>query len=696
LATTFKFGDLELDVSAYELRRQGRRVKLERIPMDLLILLVERRGDLVSREEIVERLWGKESFLDAESGVNTAVRKVRQALKDSSDSPTFIQTISGKGYRFCGSIVPGPALETDIAYLPGATPGPAPPAPIEGGERPADAEQIPNPVPAQRQWLTTAGRRKLTIASIGIASLLLLLSIYLSRNFLASSRAAGPLTVAILPFENLTGAADQEYFVDGLTEETIAVLGKVNPPRMIVIARTSSMAYKRRTKTASQIGSELGADYLMEGSVRRERERVRVTVKLIRVRDQSQIWSESYDRFGSGVIQLQDELGNAIARQIQVELLPGETNPRKQTRILEAYNSYLLGRHYWSQLTPGAIRKSIEYYQTAIAKDPSYALAFAGLADAYRILPITSDVPPREIWLKARDAAAEAIRLNASLAEAQAAGGAMDFWLEWNWDRAAERLRRAIELDPNSASAHASYAHLLSNSGRRTEAVAQITKARQLDPLSLATNTMAGQFLYHAGRYPEAIEALDKAFSVAPGFWVAHVMRGQIYEQTGQPEAAIHSFENAYNSSGGNTFSLAAKGYVLARSGRRAEAEHLVQGLIETGKNRFVPPCNIALVYQGLGDAESALKWLEKGYEAHDVGMLFLPIDPKWNDLRSNPRFLELLKRCRFVLSRQSPQTHSGDFTMPPPSSSPPGELPDFSPTAPAGRESVRVAGRAL
>jgi TolB-like protein/Flp pilus assembly protein TadD len=619
--------------------------------MDLLILLVERHGELVSRAEIVERLWGKESFLDAESGVNTAVRKVREALKDNTARPIFIQTISGKGYRFCGSVVSGAIPKADNfearGLIPGTTPDPTPdPTPA------ASIEDDGRATAAELRWHATAWRRKFTIAAIATASLLLLPAAYFSYRLLASSPVAARVTVALLPFENLTGDANQEYFSDGLTEETIAVLGKVNPNRMIVIARTSTMAYKQRTKTASQIGHELGADYLLEGSVRREGERVRVTVKLIRVRDQSRIWGENYDRIGSGVIQIQDELGNAIARQIQVELLPGETNQRKQTRILDAYNSYLLGRHYWSQVTPGAIRKSIEYYQAAIAKDPSYALAFAGLADAYRILCITSDVPPHEMRPLARNAAAEAIRLNDSLAEAQAAGGDVDFWLDWNWDRAEERLRRAIELDPNSASVHRSYAHLLSNSGRRTEAVAQITQARQLDPLSPLTNTMAGQFLYHAERYPEAIEALDRAFSVDPGFWVAHVMRGQIYEQSGQPEAAIHSFEKAYVSSGGNTFSLSAKGYVLGRSGRRAEAEQIVHGLIETAKNRFVPPSNIALVYVGLGDRESALKRLAKGIEARDVGMLFLLVDPKWNDLRPDSRFQELLKRCHFVRPR--------------------------------------------
>jgi TolB-like protein/DNA-binding winged helix-turn-helix (wHTH) protein/Tfp pilus assembly protein PilF len=657
LATTFKFGDCELDVSAYELRRLGRRVKLERLPMDLLILLVERHGDLVTREEIVERLWGKESFHDAESGVNTAVRKIRQALKDSTDRPTFIQTISGKGYRFSGSVVSGhpaeanrsAALEPQTSVQPGVLPGLVPPASFEDGGRAADADQVAVALPADRELRGAIWRRKLTLSAIVVAGSLLLLAIYVSRGFLPF-HSPPPVTLALLPFENLTGNADQEYFADGLSEETIAVLGKLNPNRMMVIARTSTMAYKRRTKTARQIGEELGADYLVEGSVRREGERVRITVKLIRVRDQSRIWSENYDRFGSGVIQIQDELGNAIAREIQVELLPGDTNQRKQTRMLDAYDPYLLGRHFWNQITPGAIRKSIEYFETAIAKDPSYALAFAGLADAYTILPITSDAPPSDMWPLARNAASEAIRLNDRLSEAQAAGGYVDFWLEWDWRRSAERLRRAIELNPNNTSAHRYYAHLLSNSGRHAEAVAQITKARRLDPMSPITNAMAGQFLFYAGRYTAATEALDKAFSIDPGFWVAHVMMGQIYERTGKPEAAIQSFEKAYGSSGGSTVALSMKGYVLARSGRRAEAEQIVHRLIETGKSRFVPPYKIALVYAGLGSRESALQWLEKAYEARDVALVFLAVDPKWDDLRSEPRFQELLKRCHFVI----------------------------------------------
>lgn len=652
---TLQFGDFELDVTAYKLRRLGRPVRIERIPMELLILLLERRGDLVSREEIVERLWGQETFVDAETGINTAISKVRQALRDSASRPVFIQTISGKGYRFIAPAPPEVSLNQDRASLEKAAIQPliVPSTPsvfVENGADERASQLVANATGAEIAPKLSTARRTTTVLAIVAAGLLLMVAMYLSRGFLPRSQSAGDaVTVALLPFENLTGQPNQEYFADGLTEETIAVLGRVNPKRIVAIARTSTMVYKGRTKNVAQIGQELGADYLLEGSVRREEDRVRVTVQLIRIRDQSPIWSESFDRFGSGVIQIQDELGNAIARQVQVELSPIDVAPRQQTRILEAYDPYLIGRHFWNQLTPNSIRKSIEYFQAAVAKDPSYALAFAGLAEAYTILPITSDAAPLEMWPLAKEAALEAVRLNGSLSEAQAAAGMVDFWLEWDWDRAAQRLRRAIQLNANNAAAHRVYAHVLSNSGRHNEAVEEIAIARKLDPFSPITNTLTGQFLYFAGRQEEAIGALQRAFAIDPAFWIAHTFMGQIQESRGRSAAAIESFDKAYEFSGGNTSALSVKGYVLARSGKQSEAEQIVSGLIQTGQRRYVPPYNIALVYAGLGKRESALDWLDKAYQAHDVRMIFLTVDPKWDDLRSHRRFRELLRRCRFV-----------------------------------------------
>jgi TolB-like protein/Flp pilus assembly protein TadD len=442
----------------------------------------------------------------------------------------------------------------------------------------------------------------------------------------------------------------EKITADGLTEETISVLGRLNAKRMKVIARTSTMVYKRQKKSVTVIGQELGADYLLDGSVRREQDRVRVTVHLIRVRDGSQVWSENYDRYGSGIIQIQDELGKAIAQQIQVEISTGDTGARQQTQILDAYDPYLLGRHFWNQLTPSAIRKSIDYFQSAIAKDSSYALAFSGLADAYYILPITSDVAALDVWPLASKAAVEAARLNGSLSEAQTSAGMVNFWLDWDWDGAAQRLRRAIQLNPNNAAAHRCYAQVLSNSGHHTEALAEIAIARNLDPFSPITNALAGQFLFYAGRSKEATEAIEKAFAIDPHFWVAHLMLALIHERAGRFDDALASLDKAYEFSTGNTQAMAMKGNVLARNGRRADAERIVSTLIAQGKSRFVPPYNVALVYAGLGDHEAALDWLDRAYEVRDVHLVFLGLDSMWNGLRPHPSFQELLKRCHFVV----------------------------------------------
>ncbi len=631
--TNWQFGDFELDSKAFVLRRLGRAVKIERIPMDLLILLLERHGDLVSREEIVDRLWGKETFVDSENSVNTAVRKVRMALRDDTSKPAFVQTVTGKGYRFCAEVTARPSTAADPLRATADLPQPA----LAAAEDNTAAAKPGRPRP------------KLKIAAAVAACVLLVLAFLVARaSFPGSKVSADQVTLALLPFENLTGSPDQDYFADGLTEETIGVLGRVNPQRLKVIARSSTSRYKRQTKGGNKAGEELGADYLVDGSVRRDQERVRVTVHLIRVRDGAQIWSENYDRIGSGVIQLQDDLGNAIARQIQVELSPAGGTTMQQTRVLDAYDPYLLGRHSFVQITPNAVRKSIDYYQAAIAKDPSYALAFAGLAESYTLLPITSDVAPREVWPLASKAAAEAVRLNSSLAEAQASAGWVNFWLDWDWDGAAERLRRAIQLNPSSAVAHGYYAHVLSNARQHEGALAEIAMARRLDPLSPIRHAMTGQFLYNAGRYAEATAALEKAFAIDPRFWVAHLMMAQIQEREGKLNEALSSIDKAFQFSGGNSATTSLKGYVLARNGQRAEAERILNTLLTAGKSRFVPPYNIAIIYAGFGDRKAALEWLDKAYEARDVHMIFLTVDAKWNDLREDPKFQELLQRCHF------------------------------------------------
>lgn len=601
------------------------------MPMDLLVLLVEKRGELVSREEIVASLWGKDAFVDGDSGVNTAVRKIRQALRDTIEEPKFLQTVTGKGYRFLAPV--SGEGENGVSGSPPSAPAAAP---------------LPTPPPVSR-WISRRG----LFGGLGSAAVV-------SAGYLVLTRRSVS-TLAVLPFENLTGDQRQDYFTDGLVEETIAVVGAMNPGRLRVIARTSTATYRQRTKNVSEIGRELGADYLLEGSVRREGQRVRVTVKLIRVSDQVQIWAENLDREGSAVIQVQDELGKAIAGQIQGELggrdllgrpADGQGPALRQTRNLEAYEWYLLGRHFSARPSAASNLKAVEYYHAAIARDPGYALAWAGLAYALASQPIAGDGATGKFRTDALHAANEALRLNEHLAEGYVAAGRIDFWMEWDWTRAKRRLSRAIELNSNSADAYRMYAHVLSNSGAHAEAEQAIAKAQQLDPLSAMITAMRAQFRIFAGSYQEARAHAEKSIAIDPEFWIPHVVMGKVEERLGNAQSAIKSLDHAYRLSRGNTEPLSIKGYVLARMGRRAEAEQVRRELEQGGLSRFVPPYNIALVCAGLGDREAALQWLERAYAARDVHMAFLPVDPKWAELRGWEAFESLQRRRKFAQPR--------------------------------------------
>src|SRR6266851_1104782 len=374
-----RFGDFELDVSAYELRLRGKPVRLERHPMDLLILLVKHRNELVLRSDIVGRLWGEDVFVDVETGINTAISKVRQALRDSTDSSRFVETVSGKGYRFIAAVTP----------------------------------------------LSTKRKKN----GPGVAPQ-------------TSAQPESRVMLAVLPFENLSNNPDQEYFSDGLTEETISYLGRITPERMGVIARTTSMAYKRTSKSIREIGAELCVDYILESSVRREDDRVRITSQLIRVKDQTHLWASSYDRELTGVLAIQRELGVAIADHVRLRLSPERLNAMtyQQAQNLEAYDLYLRGRYFWNQLSPAGTQRALEFYNRATELDPDYALAWSGIADTYASSPINGDAPPLRVWQRACDAAARAVNLAPDLAETQTSLGFVKFWLDWDWTAAASAL----------------------------------------------------------------------------------------------------------------------------------------------------------------------------------------------------------------------------------------------------------------
>jgi TolB-like protein/tetratricopeptide (TPR) repeat protein len=578
---TFRFGGFELDVSAYELRCQTGPVRLERRPMDLLILLVERRGQLVSRSDIVERLWEKDVFFDAEPAVNTVIWKVRGALHDSPDAPTFVETVPGRGYRFIAAV--------EVIACPHAS---------------ADSSGL--------------------------------------RNQL--SQPLDTITIVVLPFHNLSSDAEQEYFSDGLTEETISALGQLNPEHIRVVARTSSMAYKRTSKTAAQIGQELHANYLLESSVRREVRHVRIATQLIRVEDEIQVWSGTYDRTPDGFLGVQDEIGRAIATEILAKLTPiphGHVQ-RRSTPDPEAYDLYLRGKYDWHHF---AIPKAIECFEAAIGRDASYAPAYAGLAEACAALPILADAVPRDYWEKARLAADKALALDPHLADAHAASGFVDFFLGWDWARAEGSLRRAIELNPNYALAHFYCAHVLSNSYRHDEAIALIRNGREIDPLSPIMHSFHGQFLFDARRYTEALEPIQRAIAIAPNFFHGHEILSRLYLQMGALDEALEECEKSYQLSGGMLFALARKGYVLATAGRRAEAEQVMAQLETMSSARFVAPFHFALVHAGLGHREEAVNCLVQAFDVRAVHLVLFPTDPVWDSFRDERRLRTLLKK---------------------------------------------------
>jgi TolB-like protein/DNA-binding winged helix-turn-helix (wHTH) protein/Flp pilus assembly protein TadD len=646
---TVRFRDFVLDTAAYELRRNGRRVRLERQPMDLLMLLVGRRGQLVSRSEIVDALWAKDVFVDVENGVNTAMRKLRHALRDAPDTPRFIETVPGKGYRFVAA----------VEVVPDTGPPPAPvaaPPSVVVGEHPLAAKgetaatgasvAVPEAVVGER----AAGRRasaRLVLGALTVAALAGVLLWVWQRRAESGTR----VTIAVLPFDNLNRDADTDYLASGLTEDTIVSLGRINPEGVSVIGRTSMIAYRGTTKSLAEIGRELGTDYLVESSLRAESSHLRITARLIRVRDQVQIWSDSFDSNTSSILGLQQEISSAIAEQVRARLSPDRQRAlaRRHTQNADAYDFFLRGRHFLNQRTPEAMQRAIDSFQRATVADPTYSVAWANLAMAYGSSPINSDVDPRSVSARTRDAAARAVAANPDVAEAQHALGHVNWAFEWDWPAAEAAFRRAIDLDASYSMVHLILAHLLSQEGRHAEAEPFMRRGRELDPLNPLSHALSSQVAFQARDYAGALQHANRAIALDQEFWIGHQMRGQALEELGDHDLALKALATAARLSGQNSKPLSLTGYILGRSGRTAEARDLLGALEMASRQRYVPPYALALVHAGLGNADAAFEWLDRAYAARDVHLMFLTVDVKWDRYRSDPRFGDLLARCGFT-----------------------------------------------
>ncbi len=612
-----RFGAYEARLGSGELYKDGHRIKLQDQPFQVLALLLERPGELVTREELRQKLWPTDTFVDFDTGLNSAIKRLRDALNDSADEPRYIETLPRRGYRF---IYPVNGL-----------------APVQTGA-------APEAVPALQARL----RRRAIWMVAGIVAAALVTAGYFAREGLWSGAQppARRVMLAVLPFENLSGDPEQEYFSDGLTEEMITELGRLQPEGLGVIARTSAMQYKKKGGDVRRIARELGVDYILEGSVRREGGRVRISAQLVAARDQTHLWAESYERDLAGVFTVQKDVARALSQQIQLKLTPQQQERLARGRPVnpEAHAAYLKGRYFFDRPQTG--HKAAEYFQQAINIDPGYAPAYAGLADAYLWTSFGEILlPPREWYGKARAAAMKAVELDPSLAEAHASlAGVGDFQLDY-WDFSLREYQRAIELNPNYANAHAWYAQHLAIRGRHQEAEAEIKRAEELDPLSLFIKTQVGWIYLWAGQIDRAMEQWQRVVELDPNFPLAHYNLGMGYDLKAKYPEAIAAYRKALTLQD-FTYTWLMLGHAYAMAGEEAEARKILAKMKERTKREYVPPVLWAEVHLALGEKEQALDWLEKGYQDGDPLLANIKLEPFWwQPLRDEPRFQALLRR---------------------------------------------------
>jgi TolB-like protein/Tfp pilus assembly protein PilF len=565
-----RFEKFEIDVRASELRRSGTRLKLQPQPLKVLALLASRAGELLTRQEIEQQIWGNQTHVDFEVGLNYCIKQIRAVLEDNAETPRFIETLPRRGYRFI--------------------------APVE--------------------------------------------------KAYATPQAARPMVV-VLPLGNLTSDPGQEYFADGMTEELIAQLGRLNPSKLGVIAFTTAKQYRDTSKGIDQIGRELKVDFIIEGSVRRAGERVRITVQLIQASDQSHLWVEAYNRTMGDIISIQTDVAEHVARSLMVELLPNHHAEIERASASDtiAYEDYLKGRYYWNKRTEDGFTKALKYFQTAIEHAPGYAPAYAGLADVYQITGFYSSVPPKQAFVKAEVAIKKALEINPTFAEAYSSMAYGKLLYEWDFAGAEKAFQHSLDLNPNNVTGHYWYALFLAAMERFDEALAQIRLASELDPLSLVVKCHKGWILYFSRRYKEAIQQLLSTIEMDENFPLARYFLGLVYIQTGQFAEAAGQFSKARQITNGHPAALGGWAAAKAFLGDRTVAAETVKKLEQLSTKTYVTPYYMALTQLALGNKDETFRYLEKAYEERSAYMSNLKADPALDSLRSEPEFTRLVRR---------------------------------------------------
>jgi len=625
-----RFGVFEVDLRAGELTKRGLRIKLQEQPFQVLAMLLEKPGELVTREELRQKIWGQ-TVVDFDHGLNKAINKIREALGDSAENPRFVETVARRGYRFLADVTP-------IDTAANTQPGPE----TEGLVALPDSHRVELAgvgVPPERPHRSYAR----TGVGLGLA---LVLAASLSWIFYFQNQSSSKIrSLAVLPLESLSGGVAQDYFTDGMTDQLITDLGQISALR--VISRTSAMAYKGVHRPLAEIARELNVEAVVEGTVLRSGERVRITAQLIQVPNEKHLWAQSYEGDLQDTLALQNSVARAIAQQIQVALNPQEEAALKKSNPVnaEAYEAYLKGRYFWNKRTTEGLVRATDYFHHAIDTDPRYAKAYSGLADSYAL---SGDweygiLSPQDAFPKAKAAATKALALDDNLSEAHTSLAFIEDLYDWDWASAEKEYKRALALNPGYATAHHWYAWHLIVMGRTDEGIAELRKSESLDPLSLIISADLADALCIAHRYDESVQQSQKTIEMDPHFAVAHYQLGQALEQKHRHDEAIAEFRRAMDLSGGNTTFESNLANAYAVSGRKEEAMKIVKDLESRRSQSSATDASIALIYVGLGDNDQAMIWLNKAYQARFNPSILMR--PAFDPLRSGPQFQDLLRR---------------------------------------------------
>ncbi len=612
-----RFGLFEFDPQSGELRKHGMKIRLHGQPVEILTMLLARPGELVTREELQHKLWPAEVFVDFDPSLNAAIKRLRAALGDSAETPRFVQTLARRGYRFI--------------------------APVDV-DRSAKAE-TPAPISAP-----SSPNRSRTVRFAGAAVVLsaITATLYLASldHPVSGYSFSKPIhSLLVLPLQNLSGTSEQDYFADGMTDALNARLAGISALR--VISQTSSLLYKGTHKSLSQIAREMKVDGIVEGSVLRSGNRIRINVQLVQPGIEKRIWGQTYERDIRDVLTLQSEVTRAIVDEIRVKLKPGEEARLSDVRASnpDAHVAYAKGRLYWNKRTEEGLRKAVEYFGEAIHKDPRFALAYVGLADSWVPRAWYAYLPPKEAFPQAKEAVGKALELDPDLVEAHTTLAFINLYYDWDWAGAGREFRRAIELNPNYANAHHWYAEYLSLIGQHDAAIRESERARDLDPLSSIIHTWVGSRYFFARNYDKAVEQYRNVAELDPNFVPAHLALGQAYEQKRMFPEAVWQLERAVDLSGGSPVYLASLAHAYGISGRTGDALRLVDDLKKLAKRRYVSSFDMAVAYLGLRDKDRMFASLETAFQERSPRLLFLRVEPRFDAVRSDTRFGEITDR---------------------------------------------------